>query len=130
MTMRFTPTTARLPVLAETTRSALSPFILAFDGIIIEKARKCGRRPMGKPGITDLAHAVKVDIAERIGHPLHPAITCYALRLCCGCYIEALDGTSSATLFRAQHELLDTAYRLITKLGGHDHTEEFLILEL
>ena len=128
--MRSTHKTNQLPDLDEATRNSLSPFIAVFDETIVNKARRCGRRPIGKPGISDLARTVELAITEQIGYSMHPAIVCYALRLCCGYYIESLDGTGSVTLFRAQHELLDNAYNLILKLGGHYHTEEFLILEL
>jgi len=128
--MKFTPRTVRLPDLADTTRSAVSPFILAFDGIIIGRARRYGRRPVGRAILARLAKDVEPVITDQIGHRLHPAITCHPFRLCCGCYVEALDPLGSAALFRAQHQLLDDAYSLVLKLGGYYRTKESLILDL
>jgi hypothetical protein len=107
------------PDLDFTDRSDLRPFGAVYCDVILQEAARARKWPLGKRKRAWIASAIETGIRAELGHPLHAAITCFALRICCHfhqAWAEELKANRDWTRHRV---LIDRAWRLIQTMEEH-----------
>jgi len=128
--MRQSFRTTSLPTLSPELRKSLSPYLESLEEIVIPAVRSFRKVPKGRRTIMQITRRIGAEIQERIGHSVHPAILCYALRVCCHETIACLDSAGSSAELRARFRLLDRAYGLVEAMCRHSGAGDYFILEL
>lgn len=94
----------------------LEPFARAFREVILAEALRTVHRQVGKRKLFSVAERLDAALCAELGHPLHPAITCFALRVCCHFHYQWVESLSSQRQWRRQRTLIDRAWRIISAL--------------
>jgi hypothetical protein len=63
-----------------------------------------------------------------LGHGAHPAITCFALKICCHFYREEVAKLSENRAWKRQQRLLEGSWTLIAKLEEYYAIHELKLL--
>ena len=119
-----------LPLLDSDIRESLQPFADLFETVLVQTAHQLRSRRAGKRFVSGLAGRLELAVKARLGNSLHPAIVCFALRLCSHHYYSASEATESNRAWQRQRRLVDRTHMLILKLEEHYHTDEFLLVSL
>jgi hypothetical protein len=93
--MRQSFRTTSLPTLPLDLRKSLSPYLESLEEIVIPAVRNFRRVPTGRRTVMQITRRIQAEIQERIGQSVHPAILCYALRVCCHEAITCIDSVGS-----------------------------------
>lgn len=119
-----------LPVLPHELAQTLKPYISAFDKLVAPAAKRCCWGRCSNRRVAQIARRIEEFLNNALSHPVHPAVTCYALRLCCYLYITHIDESQPVAVRQRQFKHLDRAYALAVALGQYYGTDELRLLEL
>ena len=97
------------------TRRSLEPFSAAFESLLLPFIRQANA-PEADRLIARLACRIRRSVNSAAGHPVHPALICYGLRLSCHYYHQAIRSRGTAQEMDLHQDLLDTASGAITKM--------------
>jgi hypothetical protein len=119
-------TSHNIVAIPEDTRIALEPFIAVFETVIL--AGIAARGWAATRGVRKVAAAIETAISSGLGHPLHPVIVCFALRICCNVHITSLESAGASREWDRRKRALDGAQQLIVKLEEHYGVYELKLL--
>ena len=124
--MERSSTSNHIAALPDDTRIVLEPFIALFENVIL--AGIVDRRWAGARGVRKAATALESAVSSGLGHPLHPVIVCFALRICCNVSITSLESVGAGREWDRRKRALDRAQQLIVKLEEHYGVYELKLL--
>ena len=127
--MRQNFRSAPVPELSPNMRDSLSPYIECLEEIIIPAIRSFRIVPKGHRSVDRIKKRIEKRLREAVGHSIHPAIWCYALRVSCHEVIKGI-GAIDSPKRRIQFKLLDRAYVLIEAANLRVTSRSYFILEL
>jgi hypothetical protein len=119
-----------LPALPLELRKSLSPYVETLEDIIVPALRSFRTVPRSRKTVRQITKRIGAHLQDRIGHSVHLAIMCYALRVCCHEAIARIDNAGSPAEQRAQFQLLDRAYALVETISRQCGAADYFILEL
>jgi hypothetical protein len=119
-----------LPALPLEMRKSLSPYVESLEDIIVPAVRSFRTVPRSRKTVGQITRRIGALLQDRMGHNVHPAIICYALRVSCHETISRIDRAGSPAEQRAQIQLLDRAYELVETISRQCGAADYLILEL
>lgn len=97
----------------------LQPFGAIYRGVILIEAARTRKWPLGKRKRSRIASAIESRILAELGHPLHPVIVCFGLRVCCHFHQLWADGLQSNREWKRHRVLIDRAWRMFQTMEEH-----------
>ena len=119
------------PVFAQMSSSArksLGPFAEVFESVLLPFAWRERQTAMADRPVSSLARRLKHWLRTATGYPAHPALTCYALRLCCHYHLLAVQAKGTAMDIDRHQELVDAAFGTIAKVEEYFGTYQLRLL--
>lgn len=97
-------------------RRSLLPFAEIFESILLPQVWRNGNTIIDNERIPALGKRIKRRLRKLSGRPVHSAIACYGLRLCCYYHVRALRRTGKAADMNLHQDLIDAVFGTIAKM--------------
>ncbi len=106
----------------------LQPFATVYREVLFQQATRTRKWPLGQRKRRQIASAVDNRIVAELGHPLHPVITYFALRVCCHFHHLWTEELQSNREWKRHQIVIDRAWRLIQAMEEHYGVEQLKTL--
>jgi hypothetical protein len=109
-------------------RKSLGPFAAAFESVLLPYVwRECLAATANRP-VSGIGRRIKKWLRTSCGYQVHPALVCYAMRLCCHHHRLAVLSKGRARDIEIHESLVDAAFGTIAKLEEYFGTYQLRLL--
>jgi len=114
--------------MSQRARESLEPYAEAFEIVVLPYVWRHRRTETTDRHASSLARRLRQRLRTATGHPVHSALVCYAMRLCCHYHLLAVEAKGRARDIEVHRVLVDAAFGTIAKLEEYHGTYRLRLL--